>query len=266
MDLSDRRERLKEASKLLVDQTSTAEKLDSLSIILKGINPKLDKALENCAQAISKIEKIQNSELVELTAESLPENTEEKRKRKRTILLFIKNWKSLRDEIERVRIELEGIQDGGEQSHGDKVETFGRITAFAKGPFGIITLIAVVIAGVLIFVKSAQDNKNPVALLNSTPPPAGDFVSPSVTPNPSSSVTVQAKKKVKVIAFKGKKIALDELRVGTGGDCTDMSGEVAHYHAKNNVTVKTTDNTIINDPGLCAFGKVNEVVVEEIEL
>lgn len=55
------------------------------------------------------------------------------------------------------------------------------------------------------------------------------------------------------------------LEVRTGPDCTNSPQQAPHYHAKNGQFVRATDGTIIQDPGSCAFGKVNEVQIEELE-
>ena len=54
---------------------------------------------------------------------------------------FIRNWKSLQNEMDRVKKEFEKGSQGTEQ----KIQSGGRIVAFAKGPFGLITISAVVL-------------------------------------------------------------------------------------------------------------------------
>src|SRR3989344_373280 len=135
MDPLDTKKRIFAAHKLLTEKTTTKEKVDSVNSLLKGINPRIDRLLENSSKAFSDFEKFHKGEIIELTAEYLPENTEEEKKKKKVILWFIRNWKSLHSEIDRVRKEFEK----GNQTSEQKIQSTGRIITFAKGPLGIIT-------------------------------------------------------------------------------------------------------------------------------
>lgn len=234
MDLTDTRKRLQEASKLLVEETTSAEKLKSLSVILKGLNPKLDKALQSCEENLSKIEKLQSGDVISLTAQSLPAETEEEKKRKKAILAFIKTWEDLKSEVERVQKELESPKDPKQQ-----LQSAGKMAAYAKGPFGLITLAAILIAGFFAFTNL---NKNPQTpnTLNKTP--AQSSASPAVS-------------SIKGIIFDEKKIPLNELVEGKGPECDQAS----HYHAKDHTSAKALDGSIVSDPGGCGFGKVSQV-------
>lgn len=258
MDTKDTRNRLKEANKFLVEETTSAEKLESLSIILKGLNPKLDQALQNCAENFSKIEKLQSGDVISLTADSLPENSEEEKKRKKAILAFIRSWEDLKSEVERIKSEFEDSKNPTQQAQG-----VGRIIAFAKGPLGIITVIAAAIVGTLILLNSNQGSKTKSTTLAQTPTPASDSASPSPTPTTATSPSPQAKKKVKVIIFNGKKIPLEELKIGSGPECSDHEGQAPHYHALNQIAARALDGTLVADPGGCGYGKTKEVAVVE---
>ena len=63
---------------------------------------------------------------------------------------------------------------------------------------------------------------------------------------------------IKYIEYMSKKIPLDEIIIRNGPDCN-----APHYHAKNGVSVKSTDGETIQDPDACAFGKVSETKVIE---
>ena len=118
-----------------------------------------------------------------------------------------------------------------------RLQTSAKIIAYAKGPFGLITVAALLIAGFMIWqARSTAPQKETI-------PP---------------SAVVTSKPKIKVIEFNGKKIPLTELAVRTGPDC-----DSPHYHAANHVSVKTLDGSVVLDPGSCAFGKVKDVSIIE---
>lgn len=236
MDLTDTKNRLQEASKLLVEETTSAEKLESLGIILKGLNPKLDSTLRICAENFSKIEKLQSGNVISLTADSWPAETEEEKKRKKAILLFIKTWKELKSEVERVESELDSAKD-----QNQSIESAGKIAGLAKGPFGLITLAAVLIVGFFAFTNMNKNSQAPETL-NKTA--AKSSASPAVS-------------SIKGIIFDGKKIPLSELVEGKGPECDQAS----HYHARDHTTVRAIDGSIVSDPGGCGFGKVSQVEV-----
>ncbi len=232
MQISEQREKFEAAEKLLMANVASIEKLASIRILLKGINPKIDNLLETCLKTLSSFEKIQDAQIIELTTENLPENTEEEKRRKKRLLLFLKNWKELKLEVARVKGELE------KADHQGKIKSTTNIAAFAKGPFGIITLAAVLIASFLLY----QTKNNPKG---KEPPP----------PTPA----VSEKPKIKVIEFQGKSIPLTEFALRTGPDC-----DSPHYHAANHVSVKAMDGSIISDPGACAFGRAKDVIIKEV--
>lgn len=239
MNITDSRKRLEEANKLLVENSTSGEKLESLSAILKGLNPKLDKALQSCAENFSQIENLQSGDVISLTAQSIPENTEEEKKRKKAILAFIRTWKDLKEEVARVKSELENNQGPQQQAQGA-----GRIITFAKGPFGLITLAAVLIVGFLT-ITNLNKNKQTQNTQN----------------QPSIQLRATPGNKIKVIIVDGKKIPLTELMESKGPECN----QATHYHAKNHSAAMALDGSKVSDPGGCGFGKVAEVEVVETE-
>lgn len=224
---------------LLVEQTTTAEKLESLSVILKGLNPKLDIALQNCAETFTKIENLQSGDAVSLTAASIPANSEEEKRRKKKILAFIRTWEDLKDEVTRVKTELENSQGTQQQA-----QSTGKIISFAKGPFGLITIAAVLIVGFLTFTNLNKNPQTQVAQIQT-----------------SQSEATAPGSKIKVIVVDGKKIPLTEIVESIGVECDQAS----HYHAKNHTAAIALDGSNIPDPGGCGFGKVTEVAVVDTE-
>src|SRR3990167_8821424 len=149
MTLSEQKQKIEAAYKLLSEESTTLEKFDSISRLLVGINPKLDKNLKTCSEVLFGIENIQSGEIIDLFVKNIPENTPEEKRRKKAILLFIKHWKDLRNELSRIKGELDEYK-GQEKSVQQQITSFGKIGAFAKGPFGIITLAALIVATSLV--------------------------------------------------------------------------------------------------------------------
>ncbi|MBI2594584.1 hypothetical protein HYW39_02700 [Candidatus Curtissbacteria bacterium] len=254
MDLASQKQKIEAAYSLLSAESTTVEKFDSASKLLAGINPKIDKKLQVCAEALLIIANIQRGEIIDLSARNLPEKTEEQKKRKRAILAFIKTFKELKGEVERVKKELQNLNQSTTTS-------LGRIAALAKGPFGLITALALVIVLAIAFMRGNQpQTRNQIQTATVSPQ-----ATPSPTPALSPATTPIPKSTIQVITFSGKKIPLAELDVRTGPDCTNSPRQAPHYHAKNGQSAKALDGTIIPDPGACAYGKVEETQVQEVE-
>ena len=88
--MNEQRERLKAVEELLSGNTTSGEKLNSIKTLIKGIHPKIDNLLESCAKTLASIEKIQNSQIVELTAENFPEQTEKKNEERKHCFSLLK--------------------------------------------------------------------------------------------------------------------------------------------------------------------------------
>lgn len=142
MDQKDILKRIQAAEKLLWDTKINKAKFDALRTLIRGFNPKIDKVLSLCAKKMDKIEKIKSGAVIELSVEGLSENTPEQKKRKKALLLFLHYWKNLKSEVERVQTELVHAKQQGD-SQADQVSSWGRIIGYAKGPLGVVTLIAV---------------------------------------------------------------------------------------------------------------------------
>ena len=237
MEAKDFQKRAEVAFKLLTQESTNREKFDSIRKLIKGYNPKVDNALEKVSTALASVEKFDEGEYIELGAQALPENTEEEKKRKKAILTFIRNWKELTLEVERVRKETSN-QENGDSS---RLESSAKILKYAKGPFGIITIAAVVIVaifGVLNIQKTPKEEAS--RSINET----------------------SAKQTIQVIIVGDKKILLSEVHAVTGPECDKKP----HYHARTNSQAKATDGTNVADPGGCGYGKVEEIKVEEVDL
>lgn len=230
----DIKKRLIAAYELLSEESTSLKKFENIRILIKGVNPNLDKRLDKVSRLLSSFEKIQKGEIIELTAGNIPEETEKDKRRKKTFLLLIKTWKDLKNEVERLKTEFKKM----EKKDQSKPENVEKIIAKAKGPFGIITIAAILVIGVSLFVNINKD-KNPWNQVQAIP---------------STS-------KIEIIIFDDKKIPLSELIIGTGTECDNSQ----HYHAKDHTSAKTIDGSIVNDPGGCGFGKVKEVPVLEVD-
>jgi len=239
MQYLNQKERIEAAYKLLQEETSSYEKFDSIRQIVSGLNPKVDKLLASLDKNLSIIKNLKEGNIIELSAQTLPETTEKEKRRKKFLILFIRNFQELRNEVERIKNQLNNQQTQGNTSN------IGKILIKARGPFGIITIIA--IASVVILTYVAKNSETSQS---------------TESKNPDTQTQVRTiNQKMKVITFNGKKIPLTEIQVSTGPDCN-----ANHYHAVDHTKVKALDNSIINDPGSCGFGKVNETLVEDYEL
>ena len=193
MDNADAKEKFLAASKLLVGETTTVEKFEEARKLVKGVNPRVDRLLEFCSEAISKIEKLQKGEVIELSAEALPDETEEQKRRKKALLFFIRSFKELQSEIARVRSELADRNES--KSSQEQMASFGKIAAFSKGPFGIITLGAILAAGIFIYLGNNQDDVQTQVPINtpsarSTPASSSGVLTQSSSPSPNKKIKV----------------------------------------------------------------------------
>lgn len=137
---------------LLSSSSTTSEKFDSVRTFAKGIDKRIDKQTEKISTLLKGVEQLQEKKIIELSVESLPEKTKKQKRRKKALLLLLSRWKLLEQEVRRVKTEIVNIQTA--QTKADKLASGSKIVAFAKGPFGIITLIAAVIVGGLLYLNS----------------------------------------------------------------------------------------------------------------
>lgn len=136
------------AQKIFTDSSTTPDKIRSLTGLLHGIHPKIDTALKEVNRSLSTLEKIDKTQVIELTAEALPETTPQERQRKKALLLLLRWWNELKGEV--TRIEKEMIDSDGKVNL--KTANYGGIIAATKGPLAVITIIAIG----LVFLKSTS--------------------------------------------------------------------------------------------------------------
>lgn len=140
-DYKDISKRLGAAQTLLLAPTTTIEKIKSLRTILAGINPQLD---AQCAQVESHLGALQSvieGDVVSLAADKLPEVTEEEKRRKKILLLFLKYWGDLKSEVARVQAEMQKQQSGAQSGSSLWMNIFKR----TRGPLALITIAAIAI-------------------------------------------------------------------------------------------------------------------------
>jgi len=133
--------RMMAAQEILQKGTIDASTFSSLKALLSGINPRLDAALNAAEKAVKKVGHLQKGDVIDLALDSLPEYSLEDKKRKKAILFFLKFWKDLKVEVDRVEKELGG--NFHKKSLGDKAGAIAGIFSAAKGPLGVITFIAI---------------------------------------------------------------------------------------------------------------------------
>ncbi len=227
---------------LLQEATISIDSFEHVHTILKGLHPKVDEKLEICSKALEKLQQLQSGDVITLSAEGLAEDTQEKRKRKKALLFFITTLKDLKSEIKRIDAEFTKANQNGHPSIQHQLTAWGRVVGFAKGPFGIVTFVALVIFGFLLLRGYKTQGTSVVA--------TSAIISPTTTSK--DSLTIQ------VITYNGKQIPLNQLYVGHGPDC-----DSPHYHATAG-RVTALDGTVIPDPGNCAYGKLKNVQVTKV--
>lgn len=228
----DAHEKMMSVYNLLSQDGISLSSFEHINTILKGIHPDLDKKLEACQKALHVVEKVMEADFITLSAENLPEKDEKQKKRKKALLFFISSVKNLQGEIKRIDAEF----SQGNGSSQNTMWHIGRIIKFAKGPFGLITIAALVVVGVTLLVQHKNTHS---------------FATPKQSP-----LAVQ------VILYQNKQIPLSQLRVGQAHypNC-----DSPHYHALTNEMVTALDGTVLYDPGNCGFGKLNDVQVVAVQ-
>lgn len=140
------RAQLEAAYTLLEGDTTTLAKFEKIKTLVSGISPALDAKLSAASKALAHLKAVQNLDVIHFATGALPDKTPEGKKRKKALVLFISTWKSLKSEVARVK----GYSVG--------VSSAAKTATFAKGPFGLVTLAAVAIVGVGIFLKNATSD------------------------------------------------------------------------------------------------------------
>lgn len=134
--------RMRAAYVLLQGKEISISIFEQVVILIKGLEPRVDKKLSLCSEALDTLQKIQKGDVIMLSADTLPEETDEQKKRKKTILFFITSLRDLRSEIKRVEKAFAKVS--GQKNRWEQ------IVFYLKKPFGIITMVIVVIVSFLI--------------------------------------------------------------------------------------------------------------------
>ncbi len=143
MDYKSVEKRLQAANTILTGETFDIASFQSLSQLLMGIHPRIDKTLGAMRKTVQHIDMMQKGDIISLTAEAIPAHTASEKKRKKYILIFLKYWRDLNSEVARVEKELNESQT----AQGEQAAAWTKIFSMAKGPLGVITLVA---AGVVL--------------------------------------------------------------------------------------------------------------------
>lgn len=141
MNYEQMHKRLLAAQELFLEPTTTLEKFRAVRVLVKGIHVGIDEKFEYTEKALVNLEKTLSLDVISLTTENLPEATEEQKKRKKALLLFFETWNNLKGEVTRVQNELAGAEDAPDMK--GRVSHWSRILNFAKGPLGIVTIVAI---------------------------------------------------------------------------------------------------------------------------
>ncbi len=153
------KDKIEAARALLTEDLTTIGKFEQVRTLLSGINPTVDKTLAEASSAISTLKKMQEGDIVHLTTSHLPEHTEEQKKRKKALLAFITSWKKLKAEVARVQKLYDAKGSDGKITVEEHAEVLTKAATTAKGPFGLITVLAVgivAVGGLLTYLHLSQ--------------------------------------------------------------------------------------------------------------
>lgn len=153
----DQKEKIKTSLQLLCEDTTSIDKINKIASLIKGTNPVVDKHLVSVMSIVKQIQQVQGGDVIELSAERLPEDNEKNKKRKKLVLLLLSSWKNLQSEVTRISQLQELAATTGVASKETIVKT-GKIVATAKGPLGAVTIIAAGIVALAGFLNSKAVN------------------------------------------------------------------------------------------------------------
>jgi hypothetical protein len=221
-------ERLKTAWELLAEKTTSLDKIQKISALIKGINPKIDKQLETISKIAGKIQKVQSGDVINLSLEQLPEKSEKEKKRKKLLLLLIARFRDLQSEVGRINeVVLETAQT-------TKVVKSGKIVTTMKGPLGMVTIAAAGIVAISSLLNSKAVN---VTIKNEGCRPIQPVIEKTINlPGlklPSSAITSGSQDmavipgiKFKLDATEGKEVDLSAMGIsrsyGLPGEIVDI--------------------------------------------
>jgi hypothetical protein len=172
MDSKDYVKRFKAARRLLSQKEVSLKTLKEIQTLVKGFDPKVDKALDSCLKTAKTIKQIKKGKVVELSEKiikKLPAQDKKQKKRKKALLLLFKLRRQLRSEIKRVTKAYESATQEGDLSVAQRVDSAKKISKLftkAKGPLGLVTLLAAGIVGGRLLLSYLNANAAEVVVKN----------------------------------------------------------------------------------------------------
>ncbi|MBU1088856.1 hypothetical protein KKA02_03195 [Patescibacteria group bacterium] len=169
--------RLESAHKLLISKKVSFQTIKDIKVLIKGINPKIDKLLTSCSKTFQTLKQVQKGQVVELSEKAikkLPAKSEKQKKRKKALLVFFKFWRQLRSEVKRVTKTYKSTTESKSPSTVKKLKNIlniGKIFTLAKGPFGIVTILATATVGIKLLLSHLNNSAVEVIIKNNNCPP-----------------------------------------------------------------------------------------------
>ena len=242
--------RIKAAQEILSSSTTTLDKLSSLKTLLAGINPTVDAHLAELDKHVSTLGKIQGGDILTLTADALPEETEEQKRRKKIFILILKSWNDLKSEVARVQAEFQSQKNSPNQSRS----LWARIFSATKGPLAIITIVAIGIAAMAatsvnitienrgcgtLYANSSVPVSLPGLVLPSAPIPSGASATATIPP---LSLTIDGTK-TGVLTLSSLKL---KFSIQLSSSVTDVTFDGASLLGKStDVTLSDKDSHVL---------------------
>lgn len=149
----DQKLKIKAGLELLCEENTSLDKIQKLSHLIKGTNHEIDKKLKTLLDIAGKIKKVQEGDVITLSVENLPEDNDKNKKRKKLILLLLSSWKDLSSEVSRIQ-DLQNVASATGIASKETLVKGGKIAATAKGPLGVVTVIAAGVVAVGAFLNN----------------------------------------------------------------------------------------------------------------
>lgn len=148
--------KIRAAHKLLYQDEINFYTFEQIRKLLKGLNPKIDQTLKDCSKAYKNLIRIQRKNVIHLSLKNIPTKTEKDKERKKALLLFLKYFRKLKNEIKRLEKQIKiGKKDN---SFSERSSNTSRFITTAKGPFGIITITALIIVGGIALINKTTNS------------------------------------------------------------------------------------------------------------
>lgn len=167
----EQKNKIKLGLELLCNSTTSLDHIQKIAQLVKGLNPKIDSKLDSITEIADKIQKVQEGDVISLSAEKLPEQTDKQKNTKKLVLLLLAQWKDLHAEVTRIRDLQAAASTTGVLSKTTATKA-GKIGLTMKGPLGVVTIMAAGIVAVGSFVNSRAVT---IAIKNEGCKPLGPF-------------------------------------------------------------------------------------------